>query len=195
MKQYFKVLGLPANANLEEVKNARNNLLKKYHPDCYKGSISFAEEKTREINEAFAILSEYLKKQEKEEQLEKLKKQEKKEKHESQKSANKNFEKQKNENYTRVNVKKEKVYKTSQSHEKPKKEGLIKEDDTETEYLFNDSEYISEIKPKKKKYISGTIIEDERKTEKDGKRILDIMIYGSFLLLIVLVILFMTGVI
>ena len=54
MKQYFKVLGLPTNANLEEVKHARNNLLKKYHPDCYKGSISFAEEKTREINEAFA---------------------------------------------------------------------------------------------------------------------------------------------
>ena len=46
MKQYFKVLGLPTNANLEEVKHARNNLLKKYHPDCYKGSISFAEEKT-----------------------------------------------------------------------------------------------------------------------------------------------------
>ena len=183
MKQYFKVWGLPTNANLAEVKNARNNLLKKYHPDCYKGSISFAEEKTREINEAFAILSEYLKKQEKEE------------KHENQKSANKNFEKQKNKNCTRVNVKKEKVNKTSQSHEKPKKEGLTKEADTETEYVFNDSEYISEIKPKKKKYISGTIIEDERKTEKDGKRILDIMIYGSFLLLIVLVILFMTGVI
>ena len=50
MKQYYKVLGLPTNATFDEVKNARNSLLKKYHPDCYKGSISFAEEKTREIN-------------------------------------------------------------------------------------------------------------------------------------------------
>ena len=71
---------------------------------------------------------------------------------------------------------------------------VVPTEETEEIVGIEDSEYISE-KTKKRKYINGTIIQDERKSEEAGKRFLDFMIYGSFLLLIVLVVLFITGVI
>ncbi len=183
MKQYYKVLGLPTNATLDEVKNARNSLLKKYHPDCYKGSISFAEEKTREINDAFSKLSAYLKEQEKQDRQ----------------VLREKIEKQKQKRQAKVfETKVEKSSKPAEEIRKqPKKEKVVREKpakETEEIVEFEDSEYISE-KTKKRKYINGTIIQDERKSEEAGKRFLDFMIYGSFLLLIVLVVLFITGVI
>ena len=60
MKKYFKILGLPPYASIEQVKSARNTLLKKYHPDFYKGDVKFAQLKTAQINEAYKIIVEYL---------------------------------------------------------------------------------------------------------------------------------------
>ncbi len=64
MKEYYKTLGLPTESSREEIKNARNNLLKKYHPDCYFGSADYAERKTIEINQAFEAVMVYLDQQE-----------------------------------------------------------------------------------------------------------------------------------
>lgn len=55
----YKVLGLDANdktLTFKQVKKARNALAMKYHPDKYTGDKSEAEQKFREIEEAFAAL-------------------------------------------------------------------------------------------------------------------------------------------
>lgn len=55
MKNPYEVLGITPNATNEEVKNAYRTLAKKYHPDNYSDSsmASYAEEKMKEINEAY----------------------------------------------------------------------------------------------------------------------------------------------
>lgn len=55
-KDYYKILGVPRDATQEEIKKAYRRLAMKYHPDKNKGSKE-AEEKFKEINEAYAVLS------------------------------------------------------------------------------------------------------------------------------------------
>ncbi|MEN6510928.1 MAG: DnaJ domain-containing protein, partial [Chloroherpetonaceae bacterium] len=55
-KDYYKVLGVSKNATLEEIKAAYKELAKKYHPDKNKQDPK-AEEKFKEINEAYQVLS------------------------------------------------------------------------------------------------------------------------------------------
>jgi putative DNA primase/helicase len=50
-----EVLGIELNAFQQEIKDARTNLLKKWHPDVNKDAT--AEERTQEINEAYEILT------------------------------------------------------------------------------------------------------------------------------------------
>ena len=54
-RDYYEVLGVPKNASADELKNAFRNLARKYHPDINKEPDS--EEKFKEINEAYAVLS------------------------------------------------------------------------------------------------------------------------------------------
>ncbi|RLB05825.1 MAG: J domain-containing protein [Deltaproteobacteria bacterium] len=56
MKDYYKILGVSKNATLEEIKKAYRQLALKYHPDRNKGNKE-AEERFKEINEAYAVLS------------------------------------------------------------------------------------------------------------------------------------------
>lgn len=56
MKDYYKILGVPRDASLEEIKKAYRRLALKYHPDRNPGDKE-AEEKFKEINEAYAVLS------------------------------------------------------------------------------------------------------------------------------------------
>jgi curved DNA-binding protein len=55
-KDYYKVLGVSKNATVEEIKAAYKELAKKYHPDKNKQDPK-AEEKFKEINEAYQVLS------------------------------------------------------------------------------------------------------------------------------------------
>ena len=55
-KDYYKVLGVPRGANAEEIKKAFRKLARKYHPDVNPGDKK-AEEKFKEINEAYEVLS------------------------------------------------------------------------------------------------------------------------------------------
>lgn len=57
MKDYYKILGVPKNATPQEIKKAYRRLAKKYHPDIYKGDRKVAEEKFKEISEAYEVLS------------------------------------------------------------------------------------------------------------------------------------------
>lgn len=56
MKDYYKTLGVDKNATPENIKKAYRQLALKYHPDRNKGDKE-AEEKFKEINEAYAVLS------------------------------------------------------------------------------------------------------------------------------------------
>ena len=55
-KDYYQLLGVKKNATEEEIKRAYRTLAKKYHPDKNKGNKE-AENKFKEISEAYAVLS------------------------------------------------------------------------------------------------------------------------------------------
>src|SRR5246127_392609 len=54
-KDYYKVLGVPRNASQEDIKKAFRKLARQYHPDVAKDK-KRAEEKFKEINEAYEVL-------------------------------------------------------------------------------------------------------------------------------------------
>jgi len=57
---YYETLGVPRNADEKDIKKAYRNLARKYHPDVCKEP--GAEEKFKEINEAYSVLSDQQKK-------------------------------------------------------------------------------------------------------------------------------------
>ena len=54
-RDYYEILGVPRNASTEEIKTAFRKLARQYHPDVNKEAD--AEEKFKEINEAYGVLS------------------------------------------------------------------------------------------------------------------------------------------
>ena len=54
-KDYYKILDVDKNASVETIRKAYRNLAKKYHPDKNPGNKE-AEEKFKEINEAYEVL-------------------------------------------------------------------------------------------------------------------------------------------
>jgi len=60
-KDYYEILGLSKNSSKEEIKKTYKTLAKKYHPDLNKSKE--AEEKFKDISEAYAVLSDDAKKQ------------------------------------------------------------------------------------------------------------------------------------
>ena len=60
-KDYYKILGIEKNASQEEIKKAFRQFARKYHPDVNQGNKD-AEEKFKEINEAFQVLGDEKKK-------------------------------------------------------------------------------------------------------------------------------------
>lgn len=60
-RDYYEVLGVPKNASKDEIKSAFRKLAKKYHPDISKEEN--AEEKFKEVQEAYSVLSDDNKRQ------------------------------------------------------------------------------------------------------------------------------------
>jgi curved DNA-binding protein len=55
-RDYYQILGVPRNAPDEEIKKAYRKLAMKYHPDKNPGNEKWANEKFKEINEAYGVL-------------------------------------------------------------------------------------------------------------------------------------------
>jgi curved DNA-binding protein len=55
-KDYYKILGIEKTADLKQIKEAYRRLAFEYHPDRNKGDLH-AVEKMKELNEAYAVLS------------------------------------------------------------------------------------------------------------------------------------------
>src|SRR5579884_2869634 len=55
-KDYYEILGVPKNAPEKDVKSAYRKLARKWHPDANPGNQKAAEEKFKEIQEAYEVL-------------------------------------------------------------------------------------------------------------------------------------------
>ncbi len=56
-RDYYEILGISKNASPQEIKKAYRRLAIKYHPDRNQGNSKEAEEKFKEVSEAYKILS------------------------------------------------------------------------------------------------------------------------------------------
>jgi len=56
-RDYYEILGISRDASAEEIKKAYRRLAVKYHPDRNPGNSKEAEEKFKEVSEAYKILS------------------------------------------------------------------------------------------------------------------------------------------
>ena len=63
MKDYYQTLNVNHNASQEDIKRAFRQLAFKYHPDTNPGNEKQAEEKFKEINEAYGVLGDKDKRQ------------------------------------------------------------------------------------------------------------------------------------
>ena len=64
MKNYYELLEVSEKASQEVIKKAYTTLVKKYHPDLQPdGEKKAAEEKIKEINEAYEVLSNSVKRE------------------------------------------------------------------------------------------------------------------------------------
>src|SRR5947209_17565973 len=61
-RDYYEVLGVPKTASADEIKKAHRKLALKYHPDRNKSNKE-AEERFKEIQEAYDVLSDATKRQ------------------------------------------------------------------------------------------------------------------------------------
>ena len=57
MKDYYKILQVAPDASPEVIQMAYKALAKKYHPDLNPGQEEAAQEKMKDVNEAYEILS------------------------------------------------------------------------------------------------------------------------------------------
>ena len=55
-KDYYKLLGVSKSASQKDIKQAFRKLARKYHPDVNPGDLG-AEQKFKELNEAYEVLS------------------------------------------------------------------------------------------------------------------------------------------
>ena len=55
-KDYYQILGVPRKATKEQIKKAYRQLAMQYHPDRNPGKEEWANEKFKDINEAFSVL-------------------------------------------------------------------------------------------------------------------------------------------
>lgn len=104
MKNYYEILEVNPKASKEVIEKAYKVLVKKYHPDLYSGEKQqYAEKKTKEINEAYNVLSEEFLREQYDSELERQKEIYKTNRYQEQRTQN---QKQHNNNQTKITGKK-----------------------------------------------------------------------------------------
>ena len=63
MKNYYKILGVIPTAEMIVIKAAYRALSQKYHPDKNRDEAEISKQKMQELNEAYSVLSDEIKKQ------------------------------------------------------------------------------------------------------------------------------------
>jgi len=63
VKDYYQILGIPDDASQQDIKGAFRRLAFKHHPDTNPGKEKQAEDRFKEINEAYAVLGDKAKRQ------------------------------------------------------------------------------------------------------------------------------------
>jgi curved DNA-binding protein CbpA len=63
LKDYYQILGVRRDASGEDIRKAFRHLALRYHPDHNPGNPTEAEEKFKEINEAYEVLGDEQKRQ------------------------------------------------------------------------------------------------------------------------------------
>lgn len=120
MKNYYEILEVNKKASKEVIEKAYKVLVKKYHPDLYTGQKkNYAEEKIKEINEAYSVLTDEFMKEQYDSELEKQEQAELYKKY-NQKQADNNLNDNvqsniNNVNSTNNNKKENKNYKSQQN--------------------------------------------------------------------------------
>ena len=71
MKDYYSILGVPFDAQIDLIRSVYRSLSQIYHPDKYAGDKKYAEDKMKEINEAYACLKDSKKRKDYDEQYKK----------------------------------------------------------------------------------------------------------------------------
>ena len=117
MKNYYEILEVNKKASKEVIEKAYKVLVKKYHPDLYTGQKkNYAEEKVKEINEAYSVLTDEFMKEQYDSELEKQEQAELYKKYNQNQSDNTlNDNVQSNINSTSSNKKENKNYKSQQN--------------------------------------------------------------------------------
>jgi len=59
MKDYYAILNILPDADADVVKAAYKALIKKYHPDVFKGDQNVAHQASKDLNEAYEVLSDH----------------------------------------------------------------------------------------------------------------------------------------
>lgn len=54
---YYQILKVQKDATSEQIRDSYITLIKKYHPDIYTGNKEYAEKITKELNDAYDVLS------------------------------------------------------------------------------------------------------------------------------------------
>lgn len=104
MKNYYEILEVNQKASKEVIEKAYKVLVKKYHPDLYSGEKQqYAEKKTKEINEAYNVLSDEFLREQYDSELERQKEIYKTNRYQEQRTQN---QKQHNNNQTKITGKK-----------------------------------------------------------------------------------------
>ncbi len=116
MKNYYEILEVNKKASKEVIEKAYKVLVKKYHPDLYTGQKkNYAEEKIKEINEAYSVLTDEFMKEQYDAELEK----------QEQEDLYKKYNQKQNEN-TKRNINNENstnnIHRENKSHKSRKKQ-------------------------------------------------------------------------
>lgn len=200
MENYYEILGVSQSATDDQIKKAYLKQIKIYHPDVYQGEKVFAEERTRQITEAYTVLKGYLTRKGYDEKLKQQTKENNPnkststsneqsdtntEKSETKENDEKSHEKEYNPNFgdnAYENVKKEKKQKTKKSDKKSK--DYKDNQDNKEEKQENAQEVQDELKNKNLEASREPLSKSELK----DKKILNIIIITLMVLLILSII-------